>query len=114
MDDTIEEQQPTYFNCCLCDIAMLDAETWLRVQGEDTKEKIYCRKCVEADAELVAKSDYMCRHLVSLILNTATAEERAEMKEALKKAKPEDYKLIADLFDAPPPTIVSIVEEEAT
>ena len=50
----------------------------------------------------------MCRVLVMEILMKSTDEERAEMKEIMMKERPDDFRLIADLFDVKPFEIVSV------
>lgn len=99
-----------YFKCSKCETLMEDQETWLRLIPKDKEEAVYvyCRPCVEKTPELQEQSDHMCRVLVMEILMKSTDEERAEMKEIMMKERPDDFRLIADLFDVKPFEIVSV------
>ena len=117
VDDFKPMEKKIFYKCSKCDTTMEDTETWLRLSPKDQEEPVYvyCRPCVEATPELQEQADHMCRVLVMEILLKSTEEERAEMKELMQKEQPDDYKLIADLFEVKPFEVISmeqVVPEE--
>jgi len=108
-------EKKIYYKCSKCEFVMESEDTWLRLISKENPEDcyVYCRPCVEKTPELQEQSDYMCRYLVMELLRKSTDEERAEMKELMKKERPEDFDLIADLFDVKPFIIESIREVPA-
>ena len=110
-------EQKIFYKCSKCEDTMEDSETWLRLspKGQDEPVYVYCRPCVEKTPELQEQADHMCRVMVMDILLKSTDEERAEMKEVMLKERPDDFRMIADLFEVKPFEIVSIeqVEPEA-
>jgi len=62
------------------------------------QKKPYCKSCVDADADLSAKSLHASRLMITGMLYDLTKEQQEEVYQELKRLHPEFEKKYSDLF----------------